>query len=209
MAGYPITLQLAGKRVLIIGGGKVAERKAPALIDAGANLFIISPEIDESLRGLSFNWLHEEYSQRALSLVRPILVFAATNKPELNQQIAQDAYRANCLVNLASDPEVSDFHNMAVVERGIFTIGISSNGASPALLNLVKERITAVLSDGLVTLGTWLGNLRSKAKSTIEKQEDRQALYNRIVSSNVLALLEAGKHEEAQALFKQLIDEAL
>jgi siroheme synthase-like protein len=98
---------------------------------------------------------------------------------------------------------------MAIVERGAFIIGISSNANSPALLHILRERIAAVISDGLVTLGAWLGNLRSSAKITIKSQEERQALYERILASEVLPLLETGKNEEAQALFNKLVEDAL
>jgi siroheme synthase-like protein len=209
MAGYPITLQLKDRRVLIVGGGKVAARKARALIAASAKLSILSPSLDDSLRGQAFTWLQSEYYQDAIRVEKPILVFAATDDEALNKQIAQDAQSQNVLVNLANDAEASDFHNMALIEKSPFTIGISSNANSPALLMLVKERLAAAITDGLVTFGTWLGSLRSAARVSISSQEDRQRLYTRVVASDVLALLEAGKNEEAKFLFDKLVEEAL
>lgn len=209
MAGYPITLQLNGKRILIVGGGKVAARKVPALLAAGAKLTILSPNLDKSLQTLPLNWIQADYSRSLLENLRPALLFAATNQPEVNQAIRKDAQELGIWLNLADDAESSDFHNMATIDKSPFTIAISSAGSSPALLRLLKERIDAVLSDGLIALAHWLGAIRSKTRDKLQNQSERQALYERIIASDVLALLEAGKDEEAQALFNQLVEEAL
>ena len=214
MAGYPITLQLDNKEVLIIGGGKVAARKVPALLAAGAKVTIISPALDESLRDLPIEWIQSEYQAdvyRAEYILKqqPVLIFAATNKPEINQLVLKVARQLGIFVNMADESESSDFHNMAMLEKAPFTIAISSSGSSPALLNLVRERIDKVLSAGLITMANWLGDLRSSAREKLNNQTERQALYERIIASEVLSLLESGKPEEAKTLFNAILEEAL
>jgi precorrin-2 dehydrogenase/sirohydrochlorin ferrochelatase len=209
MAGYPITLQLAGKKVLIIGGGKIAARKATALIEAYATVFVFSPTLDEAFNGLAINWIQGEYEDSNHDFSNYSLIFAATDNPEVNYRVGLHAKQSAIFVNVLDNSTMSDFHNMAVVERGTFTIGISSNGVSPALVKILKERIAAVISDGFLTFGIWLASLRVIAKVTESTQPERQALYERIIASEVLNLLEAGKREEAQALFNKLVEEAL
>lgn len=209
MAGYPITLQLNQKPVLIVGGGKVAARKVPALLSAGAKVTIISPLLHESLSALPIEWINAEYQADFLVKLRPVLLFAATNNPEINQAILRDARHYGIFINMADESDSSDFHNMALLEKPPFTIAMSSNAVSPALLVLVRERISAVLSDGLITLANWLGDLRSRARGKLTNQEARQALYQRIIASDVLSLLESGDSEAAQQRFNAILEEAL
>jgi len=201
-------LQLNKKPVLIVGGGKIAARKAPALIAAGAKLTILSPELHESLQGQNIQWIRAEYQPETLAELRPVLLFAATNQPALNQQIAEDARKLSIFANLADNAEASDFHNMAILEKVPFTVAISSGAASPALLSLLKQRLASALSDGLILFAQWLGELRVLAREEIDRQESRQALYERLIASDVLHLLETGKSEEAKSLFNSIIEEA-
>lgn len=209
---YPIALNLQSKSVLIVGGGAVASRKAPPLLIAGAKLSIISPEITDSLNALveqgQIHWYKQAYESSLLITLKPILVFAATSSQTVNQQIAQDAQALSAWVNHVADTGASDFQNMAILEKAPFTIAMNSAGASPALLGILKSRLATVLTDGFVTFANWLGALRPQAQTHLAEQAQRQALYERLIQSDVLNLLEKGQADLARQEFERIVEDS-
>src|SRR5688572_16471075 len=133
MTGYPVMLNLTGKAVVVVGGGKIAARKIARLIEADAVVTVISPKVVMSIKH-HVRWLKQPYSMNTLSRCYPVLVFAATESEQINRQIAADSRRIGAWVNVLSESGESDFHNVAVIEHPPLTIGISTNGTSPALL---------------------------------------------------------------------------
>ena len=208
-AGYPIMLRLRDKQVAVIGGGKVGARKARNLLRAGARVLLISPVISDELRHLAHNseieWIAESYRRDMLNAYMPVLVIAATDDQRVNQTVAQDAHRIRALCNVCDGSgELSDFSNMALIEQPPLTIAMSSNGKSPALLRLLKQRLESALAAECGTLAQWLGELRAENGQHPPTQAQRQLLYEQIVSSDVLTLLQAGQEENARARFDEL-----
>jgi siroheme synthase-like protein len=212
MTGYAVMLRLVGKSCVVVGGGQVAARKVPPLLDAGAVVTIISPAVipalAESIAQGWVTWLAQPYAADLLRVYHPALVFAATDTPALNARIAADARQMGVWVNAASDGAVSDFHNLTTFDHPPLSVSISTNGAAPAL----ARHIQAHLSDSLrhfATLAGWLGALRPSARATLPQQTQRQQLYERIIDSEVLELLQAGDENAARSRFESLVREAL
>ncbi len=209
-SGYPILLHLEDKQVAVIGGGKVAERKVGQLLRSGARILLISPDASPVLQSLAaageIEWMTERYRRDMLNDAMPILVIAATDDERVNQTVAQDAQRIRALCNVAScNGEDSDFSNMALVEQPPLTIALSSNGRSPALLRLLKERLAGEIGEEYALLADWLGEIRLSLAEDIESQRRRRQLYQRILDSEVLALLRAGKREEARQTLQEIV----
>ena len=210
MIGYPIMLHLQDKPVAVVGGGRVAARKVKHLRNAGARIYLISPEISPSIRGLvkvgEIIWIQSKYERDMFNEYMPILVIAATNDERVNQTVAQDAHRIRALCNVANgSSDNSDFSNMAQIDQPPLTIALSSSGQSPALLRRLKAKLADDIGEEYAVLADWLGGLRDNAPAVNGSQPARQALYEAILNSDVLALLRAGKRNEARQVFDQFV----
>ena len=153
MPYYPIFLDLCGRRCVVVGGGKVAERKVRKLLRAGAKVRVISPDFTpglESLRKAGKIRVARRKFRRGDLRARahghaPLLVFAATDDPAAQQAIRQRAKAAGALVNRADGAANSDFLVPASVTRGNFNVAISTSGTSPALARLLRQRLAREL----------------------------------------------------------------
>jgi precorrin-2 dehydrogenase / sirohydrochlorin ferrochelatase len=139
---YPIMLQLDGKKVVVIGGGKVAERKVHGLLGTGARVIVVSPEATMGLETLfvdgRIDWKKKSFS--AEDLQDAALIFAATDNRDINLSVKSLAGKHQ-LVSIADDPELSDFHLPAHVQRGRLSIAVSTGGASPTLAKKLRAEL--------------------------------------------------------------------
>ncbi len=211
-AGYPIMLHLQDKQVAVIGGGKVGARKTRHLLRAGARVLLISPDIDDDLRKLvhagEIEWIALAYQRDMLNEAMPILVIAATDDPRVNQTVAQDAHRIRALCNVTDgSSELSDFSNMALIERQPLTIALGSNGMSPALSRLLKARLEKEIGGEYALLAQWLGEIRACQSQANASQADRAQLYDSIIRSDVLRSLRNGERKQARQIFEALLRE--
>ena len=140
---YPLNLNIKNKKVLVIGGGSVALQKIHALLEAGARLEVISPQIHEELFQLfkqgSLQWKSRKYEKGDLKSA--FLVFGATNDREINQQILNEAREKGILFNAVDQPELCDFIIPARISRDEFMITISSGGEAPFLSKMIRKQL--------------------------------------------------------------------
>ena len=209
-SGYPILLNLQDKPVAVVGGGAVAARKVKHLLNAGARVLLISPEISPAMNGQfndgDVNWIQSSYQRDMFNDYMPILVIAATDDARVNQTVAQDAHRIRALCNVANGSNVdSDFSNMARIDQPPLTVALSTSGKSPALLRLLRSKLAGEIGEEYAVLADWLGSLRRDVHRANGSQTDRQALYEIILESEVLSLLRAGQPEQARRLFDRIV----
>lgn len=148
---YPVTLINAGSlSAVVIGGGSVGERKVRGLLNAGIPVRLVSPIATPHLVDLAdaglIVWTRREYESSDLAEAR--LAFAATNRREVNAQIARDAAAAGILCNVADAPAEGSFHVPAVHRSGGITIAVSSGGAAPARAVILRNAIAQWLGEG-------------------------------------------------------------
>jgi len=200
MLPYPVFLNIAGRRCVVVGAGAVAQRKAQALLSAGAAVTVVAPVATPRVELLSvegkLQWIAEAYQPAQLDGAR--LVFAATDDPELNQRVAADARARGALVNVAEPPEAGDFAVPATVKRGEICIAVSTGGASPALAKRLREQIETVVGEEYGALVRLLGEMRATVEQQVKAQNKRQQIYEAILGSDVLALLRDGKPDDAR-----------
>jgi precorrin-2 dehydrogenase/sirohydrochlorin ferrochelatase len=189
-------LELAGRRCLIVGGGEVAARKALRLAQAGADLTVIAPSIDERIRQVEGVSLFERPFQKG-DTAGFSLVFAATGDREVNSIVAEDARDYGVWVNAVDDPERCDFIAPSVVERGDLMIAVSTSGKSPALSRCIREELERQYGPEYEEFIGLLGSLRPRVKSKYGTQKEREAVFNRLIDCGILELLREGKREEA------------
>lgn len=207
MPHYPINLNLQDRRCLVVGGGSVAERKVETLLEFGAEVVVIAPEITPGLSDLVSRRLiqHLASSYHSDPSDRPLLVFAATDDREVNKRVSADCQSRGILVNVVDDPELCTFFVPAIVRRNDLLISISTSGNSPAMARWLREKLEKEYGPEYGQLAGILGNLRDEVKAKYSNPADRNQAYLRILNSEVLALLSQGKDQEALTLARSLI----
>jgi len=183
MAKYPIFLELADRRVVVIGGGPVATRKACSLLEAGARVVIVAEKIDEVLaaqcKGGKAELITAKYSKDYL--VGAVLAIAATNDPELNQRIYKDCQELEILCNVVDQPQLCDFFVPAVIKRGRLQIAISTDGQSPAYAGHLRKKLEQLITEEHGQFVAELEKLREHIIQAIPNQTDRKTLLGRLV----------------------------
>jgi precorrin-2 dehydrogenase / sirohydrochlorin ferrochelatase len=211
--GYPVLLDLAEKCCVIVGGGRVAERKVDGLLEAGARVIVISPMLTDKLtqrfdRG-EIDVRCQVYESGLIAALRPLLVFAATNDPTVNSQVVNEARYIGVLVDAIDASTKRDFSTMATLRRGVITVGISTDGASPALTKHLRSRLDALIGSEYETLAAWLDEARPHVIDGVPKATDRGDLWRSVLASPILDLLHDGDQKAARAAFDALLDKAL
>ena len=139
--GYPVMLDLTDVPVLLVGGGVIASRKAAQLLDAGARLTVVAPEVQPELAARAAEVRVRPYA--AADLDGHQLVMTATDDPVVNAQVAADARARGTWVNSADDPVNCSFILPAVTRRGPVVVAVGTDGSSPALARHLRDRIAS------------------------------------------------------------------
>lgn len=183
MPKYPIFLELSGQRVVLIGAGTIALRKAQALLDAGARLVVVAERIDDifeaACAGKNAELINAKYAKEYLA--EAMLVIAATNNSRLNQRIYKDSRELGVLCNVVDDPEHCDFFVPAVVKRGFVQIAVGTDGKCPAYAGHIRKRLERMFTDKHGEFVTELGNLRNCVINKVQDSSQRKALLGRLV----------------------------
>ena len=182
MSHYMAELVLAGRPVLMIGGGRVAVRKLQGLAGCAAQVTVVAPELDEELANLvalgRARHLRGSFHPGLLDRApRPFLVFAVTSRAGLNQEIARLCAERGLLCNSADNPRASGFLVPAVVRQGPVSWAVSTAGRSPALSRLLKERLLEWLEPGWGALAEAFGAIRPRVQASIVDVEKRRLFW--------------------------------
>ena len=204
---YPVNLDVRGKKCLVAGGGKVALQKVKGLLRAGALPAVVAPQLDGALIKLA--------SQRKIRLIRDsfranylkgiFLAIAATDNRQANSKIAALCRRKNLLVNAVDQPGDCTFTVPSIFRRGPLTIAIATNGASPALSKKIRKELEKIYGREFGGFLRLLGRLRGEAVRTIPSQRLRKRLFEKVIASDVLALVRKGKGSEAEKRVRQIL----
>ena len=182
MAKYPIFLELSGRRVVIIGGGAVAVRKAQALLDAGARLVVVADRIDKMLTVLykkkKAELIKSKYSKDYLA--QAILAVAATNDHKLNRRIYKDCQKLEVLCNVVDEPELCDFFVPAVVKRGDLQIAIGTEGSCPAYAGHIRKKLEEIFTEEHGQFLAELQTLRKRIVEDVPEPAERKALLGEL-----------------------------
>lgn len=197
---YPIFLDLNKRNCVVVGGGEVAERKVISLLEVGARVRLVSPEITDHLAQL-VNDGRIEYCQRFFDsegLGEAFLVIAATNSHEVNSGIAEECLKANILCNIVDDPKSGNYIVPAIVRQGPLTIAISTEGGSPYLSKKIRDKIAC---DFGPEYGEFI-NLMSDLRPTIIKEvtdiEERRRIFRDFVDSDIIDLLRQKDYDKVK-----------
>lgn len=209
MKTYPVFLvKLADSRCVVVGGGQVAARKVTALRQASAQVVVISPIVCKPLQKLAaqghIHVVDRDY--RWGDLEEAFLVVAATDDPDVNRQVWEEARARGLLVNVVDDPDHCNFIAPSVVRRGPLTLAISTSGRCPALSRHLRRRLEREFGPAYAGYVELLGDLRDKVVDALSLAE-RRVFWQQIFESDVLSLLASGDaegaHRRAEAILQQ------
>ena len=207
MKYYPVHIDINNRNVLVVGGGSVGTRKVKTLLDCGARVTVVSPEVSQQLRELaaSGNIILAERSYQSEDLNGVFLVIGATDEEKLNQQISSDADRLNTLCNIADRPEVCNFILPSIVQRDDLVITISTSGQSPALAKKLRKTLENQFGEEYGTLLQLMGAIRKKLLQQAHKPEAHKPLFEQLINSDLIVMIQAGKTEEIDMLLFDIL----
>ncbi|MGE5576258.1 MAG: bifunctional precorrin-2 dehydrogenase/sirohydrochlorin ferrochelatase [Syntrophothermus sp.] len=186
---FPIMLDLAGRPCLVAGGGKVAERKVGSLLECGAVVTVVSPELVDGLAQLAAQGriVHLPRGYRPGDCAGMFVVIAATDDPGINGEVAREARENHCLVNVVDCAAESNFIVPAVVRQGALTLAISTGGASPALARRLREDLEEIYGPEYAVFLDLMARLRAEVLARYPIGAQREELFRRLVDSQILA----------------------
>jgi len=195
MRYYPLFLDLTGRLVVVVGGGRVAERKVRQLLACGARVTVISPTATPRLRTWhrrdSIRWRPRRYKR--CDLQEAWLVISASNDAAVNRRVAQDARRCRTLANVVDDAAVSTAIAPAWFRRGALVVAFSTGGASPALAQQLRRTLSKEIGKDYAAYVALLARLRLQVHRRVKDAAARQRLMRRLVRAGLLPLIRSGR----------------
>jgi uroporphyrin-III C-methyltransferase / precorrin-2 dehydrogenase / sirohydrochlorin ferrochelatase len=210
MRYFPLFADLHGRRVLVVGGGEVAEHKARLLLEAGARIDLVAPELTPWLAeraaesGGAISHRAADFDPAQLDAV--VLAVAATSDRAVNACVCAAAADRNVLANVVDDAELSSFIVPAIVDRSPVVIAVSTGGAAPVLARLLRERLESVIDESFGRLAALLARWRGRIRAALPDLAARRGLYAEAIRGPVAARLRAGRTAEAERELQRLID---
>ncbi len=180
MAFFPFFIDLAGKKILIVGGGKVALRKAEKLLPFGSDIAAVSPVFCDGFPTLGTVSLYcREF--RDSDIDGAFAVIAATDDRALNTHIYRICTERNIFVNTVDTPEDCGFYFPALVKSGNVTCGISTGGESPIFARYLKEKVAGALDEKTLAAGEILARYRPVIKRRFDTEEQRKSAAEKLL----------------------------
>jgi precorrin-2 dehydrogenase/sirohydrochlorin ferrochelatase len=167
LVGYPVNLLVSGRRCLVVGAGRIAARKIDSLLEAGADVHVVAPDVGPEVR----EWAEagrltlRERAFAPTDVEAAWLVVTATDVPEVNRAAFEAGEARRIFVNSADDPANCSFTLMSVVRRGDIVVSIGTNGRSPALATFLKEHVRDEMGPEYETLLELLSEAREEIRS--------------------------------------------
>ncbi|WP_418790411.1 precorrin-2 dehydrogenase/sirohydrochlorin ferrochelatase family protein [Phosphitispora sp. TUW77] len=197
---YPVYLNLDGKKCLVVGGGKVAERKIRSILEAGARAYVVSPELTD--------WLEEAALKGKITAIRrnytttdlenAFIVISATDSQVINSRVASECRDRNILVNVVDCPADCNFIVPAVFRQGALSISISTDGKSPMLARRIKEDMETKFGPEYHEFLELMSNLREQIIKKFSDEEQRRDMFKKLVYSDIIQLLKDGQREKVK-----------
>lgn len=203
---YPAFIDLTGRRCLVVGGGPVGTEKTEKLLDAGASVRLVSPQITPALAALVAAGAIDEFHRRGYAagdLDGCLLVIAATADADVNQRVWRDAEARTMLVNVVDVPPLCNFIVPSIMRHGELAVAVSTGGASPVVARTVRERIQAEIGPEWGELVALMRQTREELKQRFTTMPTRAAAVERLLDAGIVDRLADGDREAAIALIQE------
>jgi precorrin-2 dehydrogenase/sirohydrochlorin ferrochelatase len=207
MRYYPIYLDIQNRNCLVVGGGGVGTRKVATLLNCGAKVTAVSPDMSAKLRSLasSPDLTLKQRPYRSSDLEGMFLVIGATDDETLNRQISQDAEQRGTLCNIADRPEICNFILPAIVQREDLVITVSTSGKSPALAKKLRKSLEARFGEEYGILLKLMGAIRKKLLRQSHEPEAHKPIFEQLINSDLITLIKESKTAEINALLFDIL----
>ncbi len=204
MRYFPAFLDLQGKTCVVVGGGRVGERKVRGLAKAGARVKVISPELTAPLVRLRDQGkiVHVSRPYRRGDLRAAFLAVAATGDRITNEEVFREALRERVLVNVVDDPAHSSFIVPSVVKKKDLIVAVSTSGRSPALARVVRRKLEKEIGPEYGLLLDLFGKIRKKVLSAGDGQNRNAKTFRRLAKEDLLPLVKEHRTAELNRRLK-------
>jgi precorrin-2 dehydrogenase/sirohydrochlorin ferrochelatase len=197
---YPLFLDLTGKKVVVVGGGNVAERKVAGLLDAGAMVIVVSPEVTPGLQDIAsrelIGWKARPFV--ADDLDDAWLVIAATDDQSAQRIVHAEAERRGIFCNTVDQPDLCSFIVPSMVRRGDLCVAISTAGKSPALARRLRREFEQFFGPYYTPYVALLGELRQLILASFPDPETRKSRCLSLADPEVMTWLEEGEWDQVK-----------
>ncbi len=208
---YPIYVDLEDQHVLVIGGGSIACRKVQTLLEYGARVTIVSPDLNpeliEIVRSGQCQWLQKEYSQGDIG--DAILIYSCTDQEEVNAQVSEDAKADLRLINVVDDPVKCSFIVPSIFKRGDLSIAVSTGGSSPMVARKIRADLEAQYGEETERYLALLKSWRSEIKSSPLSVEEKMRFWEKVTDGEVLDLIKNNQDEKAKGMIQKCFQSLL
>ncbi|MGM0418206.1 MAG: precorrin-2 dehydrogenase/sirohydrochlorin ferrochelatase family protein [Thermodesulfobacteriota bacterium] len=208
MEYYPVFLNLCGKNILVVGGGNVALRKTKSLLNSGAFVFLVSPEINNGFEKLkkNNNLLIRMKKFEKEDISKMFLVFSATDDNSLNKDVMRICRENGKLCNIADSGEDSDFIVPSSIKRGDLTLAVSTGGKSPALSRKLRQDLEKEFGDEYEVFLYFLGEIRNSILEKRRGDPENKNLFREMVFGNLLKSIKDKDIENIENELKEILD---
>lgn len=189
MPDLPVMLKVRGWRCVVVGGGGVAQRRARALVEAGADVIVVAPAMDDAFSGLGVTVVQRGFEAGDLEGAR--LVVIASDDAATNEAAAAEAKVRGILVNHAGAPDNGDFDVPAHTRHGPLTLAVHTGGISPAAAATIRRTLSDALDADWPRLLELAAPYRSLIQQRYADPAQRQARLRRLTDPAAMAILKA------------------
>ena len=201
----PVFQKVKGRLCLVVGGGSIGTRKAGVLLEAGAKVRVVAPQIDDELKSkANVEAVVARFEEKHLDGV--MLVIAATNDRAVNKQVSELAQARNIPVNAVDDPELCSFIMPAIMDRSPLMVAFSSGGASPVLTRMMRGKLETVIPQNYSRLAAFAERFRELVKAKVTNPAKRRIFWENALDGVVAEKVLTGDESSAEAMLQKMLE---
>ena len=201
----PVFQNVKGRLCLVVGGGAVGTRKAGVLLEAGAKVRVVAPEIDDELKSnANVEAVVARFEEKHFDGVT--LIIAATNDRSVNKQVSELAQARNIPVNVVDDPELCSFIMPAILDRSPLMVAFSSGGASPVLTRMMRGKLESIIPHNFKRLAQFAERFRELVKQRVTNPPKRRLFWEDVLEGVIAEKVLSGDEAGGEALLREMLD---
>ena len=202
----PIFAKVTNRLCVVIGGGEIGKRKAALLLEAGAHVRVVAPEIDAALSAMpNVESIVARFSEHHLT--GAMLVIAATNERRVNIEVSRLAQIRNIPVNVVDDPEYCTFIMPAIMDRSPLMVAFSSGGATPVLTRMMRSKLESLIPQNYKLLASFAERNRELVKTHVTNPPKRRIFWEKALEGELAEKVLSGDIAAGQAMLEHMFKE--
>lgn len=200
----PIFAKVTGRLCLVVGGGEIGKRKAGVLLEAGAHVRVVAPEIDPALANMpNVESIFAPFDASHFEGVT--LIIAATNDRSVNILVSELAHARSIPVNVVDDPDLCSFIMPAILDRSPLMIAFSSGGASPVLTRIMRGKLETIIPQNFSRLAKFAERFRERVKQNVTNPAKRRIFWENALEGEMAEKVLTGDEASAEVMLQQML----